>query len=329
MRLAELRRTTSFRLAMLFLLLFGTAALLLCGFLYWQTKDFLSEREDETLVTEQAAFDGLDASELRELLAAHVVMDPHLQRPLTLFGPAGERVAGSPVGPPVLAQPSDQPFTFTLRHNGRPVYFRGLIRHLPDRHYLLVAHDMTSIRAFGNLVLESCLWGGLATVLLGLTGAAIAGVDAIRRIEGVTRAIQRIVRGDLSGRLPTRGDSGDLDRLAQEINFMLAEIERLMLEVKGVCDNVAHDLRTPLTRLLAGLERARRSAGSAEDYAAAVDEGIEEIRGLLKTFAAVLRIAEVESGARRAGFAYLDLSEIGADGVEFYAPIAEQKGVAL
>jgi signal transduction histidine kinase len=328
-RLAELPRTTSFRLAMLFLLLFGTAALLLCGFLYWQTKDFLSEREDETLVTEQAAFDGLDASDLRELLAAHVVMDPHLQRPLTLFGPAGERVAGSPVGPPVLAQPSNQPFTFTLRHNGRPVYFRGLIRHLPDGHYLLVAHDMTSIRAFGNLVLESCLWGGLATVLLGLTGAAIAGADAIRRIEGVTRAIQRIVRGDLSGRLPTRGDSGDLDRLAQEINFMLDEIERLMLEVKGVCDNVAHDLRTPLTRLLAGLERARRSAGSAEDYAAAVDEGIEEIRGLLKTFAAVLRIAEVESGARRAGFAYLNVSEIGADVVEFYAPIAEQKGVAL
>jgi len=328
-RLAELPRTTSFRLAMLFLLLFGTAALLLCGFLYWQTKDFLSEREDETLVTEQAAFDGMDASDLRELLAAHVVMDPHLQRLLTLFGPAGERVAGSPVGPPVLAQPSDHPFTFTQQRNGRPVYFRGLIRHLPDRHYLLVAHDMTSIRAFGNLVLESCLWGGLATVLLGLTGAAIAGADAIRRIEGVTRAIQRIVRGDLSGRLPTRGDSGDLDRLAQEINFMLAEIERLMLEVKGVCDNVAHDLRTPLTRLLAGLERARRSAGSAEDYAAAVDEGIEEIRGLLKTFAAVLRIAEVESGARRAGFAYLDLSEIGADVVEFYAPIAEQKGVAL
>jgi hypothetical protein len=188
-RLAELPRTTSFRLAMLFLLLFGTAALLLCGFLYWQTKDFLSEREDETLVTEQAAFDGLDASDLRELLAAHVVMDPHLQRPLTLFGPAGERVAGSPVGPPVLAQPSDQPFTFTQQRNGRPVYFRGLIRHLPDRQYLLGAQDMTSIRGFSNLLLESCLWGGLATVLLGLTGAAIAGADALRRIEDVTRAI--------------------------------------------------------------------------------------------------------------------------------------------
>jgi signal transduction histidine kinase len=331
-RLAELHRTTSFRLAMLFLLLFGTAALLLCGFLYWQTKDFLSERADETLVTEQAAFDGLDASELRELLVAHAVMDPHLERPFALFGPAGERVAGNPVGPPdfqVLAQPSDQPFTFTLRRDDRPVYFRGLIRHLPDRQYLLVAQDMTSIRAFGNLLLESCLWGGLATVLLGLTGAAIAGADALRRIEGVTGAIQRIVRGDLTGRLPTRGDSGDLDRLVQEINFMLAEIERLMLEVKGVCDNVAHDLRTPLTRLLAGLERTRRRGGSAEDYAAAVDEAIQEIRSLLKTFAAMLRIAEVESGARRAGFTNLDLSQITADVIEFYEPMAEQKGVVL
>ncbi len=332
MRLAELHRTTSFRLAMLFLLLFGTAALLLCGFLYWQTKDFLSERADETLVTEQAAFDGLDASELRELLVAHAVMDPHLERPFALFGPAGERVAGSPVGPPefqVLAQPSDQPFTFALQQNGRPVYFRGLIRHLPDSQYLLVAQDTTSIRAFGNLLLESCLWGGLATVLLGLTGAAIAGTDALRRIEGVTGAIQRIVRGDLTGRLPTRGDSGDLDRLVQEINFMLAEIERLMLEVKGVCDNVAHDLRTPLTRLLAGLERTRRRGGSAEDYAAAMDEAIQEIRSLLKTFAAMLRIAEVESGARRAGFTNLDLSQITADVVEFYEPMAEQKGVVL
>jgi signal transduction histidine kinase len=198
-----------------------------------------------------------------------------------------------------------------------------------DGQHLLVALDMTGARAFRRMLLQSCLWGGLATIVLGLAGAAAAGSGAIRRIEGITRAIQRIIRGDLSGRLPTRGNDTDLDRLAHEINFMLGEIERLMLEVKGVCDNVAHDLRTPLTRLLAGLERARRRAGSMEDYAEAVDAATREIHGLLKTFSAMLRIAEVESGARRAGFAAIELSQVAADVIEFYTPMAEQKCVAL
>lgn len=322
---------------MLFLLLFGAAALLLCGFLYWQTNDYLSHRVNESLAEEQASFDDLSVSELRGLLTAHVAMDPHFERPATLFGADGHRIAGSTLGSPefqvpefqVMNQARDRAFKFDALQHGRTVHFRGLIHQLPTSQYLLVAQDMTGVREFNFLLLQSCLWGGLAAVMLGLAGAAMAGADAVRRIDGVTGAIQRIVRGDLTGRLPTRGDSGDLDRLAQEINFMLAEIERLMLEVKGVCDNVAHDLRTPLTRLLAGLERARRRGGSAQDHAAAVDEAIEEIRSLLKTFSAMLRIAEVESGARRAGFTNLDLSQITADVVEFYEPMAEQKGVVL
>jgi signal transduction histidine kinase len=152
---------------------------------------------------------------------------------------------------------------------------------------------------------------------------------AMRRIDGVTRAIQRIVNGDLSERLPTRGRTDDLDRLAIVVNGMLAEIERLMHEVKGVCDNIAHDLRTPLTRLLAGLERTRRWNASSDDYAAAIDEAVVETKAVLNTFAALLRIAEVESGARRAGFTDTDISEVIADAVEFYEPVAEQKGIAL
>src|ERR1700727_2020666 len=132
---------------------------------------------------------------------------------------------------------------------------------------------------FVDVLVNSFLWGGLVTALLGLAGAAMTGIAAVRRIDAVTLAIQRIVNGDLSGRLPTQGSTSDFDRLIHAINFMLSEIERLMNEVKGVCDNVAHDLRTPLTRLLAGLERAHRSAGPVEDYGPAMHEGIEETRG--------------------------------------------------
>ena len=121
-----------------------------------------------------------------------------------------------------------------------------------------------SRNAFADVLINAFIWGGLVTALIGLAGAAIIGAGAVRRIDGVTRAIQRIVSGDLSERLPTHGRTDDLDRLAIVINGMLGEIERLMQEVKGVCDNIAHDLRTPLTRLLAGLERTRRRADSSD-----------------------------------------------------------------
>jgi signal transduction histidine kinase len=113
------------------------------------------------------------------------------------------------------------------------------------------------------------------------------------------------------------------------VNGMLENIERLMHEVKGVTDDIAHDLRTPLTRLLAGLERARRRATSVEDYAAAADEAIEDIKGILATFAALLRISEVEDGARRAAFTTVDLAKVAADVAELYEPVAEEKGVVF
>jgi signal transduction histidine kinase len=151
----------------------------------------------------------------------------------------------------------------------------------------------------------------------------------VRRIDEVTGAIERIVKGNLAGRLPTRGTAGDLDRLVEVVNGMLDDIERLMHEVKGVSDAVAHDLRTPLTRLLAGLERAGRRAASVDEYAAAVDEAIGETKAVLSTFGAMLRISEVEDGARRAGFKTLDLAAIAADVTEFYQPLAEAKGVSF
>jgi signal transduction histidine kinase len=304
----------------------------LCMFLYMQTRNYLDQRADQALLNELAPFAAMDAAELHQVLSAHLAMDPHLNRPITLFGPGGAYLGGSPLAAPqfrIREKPTDQPFSFTLQRDGRAVPFRGVVRNLPGDQHLLVAQDMTSARAFRSVLLEATLWGGLATIVLGLIGAVVAGAGAVRHIEGITRAVQSIVRGDLSRRLPTHGQVRELDQLAHEINFMLGEIERLMLEVKGVCDNVAHDLRTPLTRLLGGLERVRRRTGSIDDYAVAVDEAIQEIRGLLKTFAAMLRIAEVESGARRAGFTTVDLAQISGDVVEFYEPMAEQKGVAL
>ena len=332
MRLTDLPRTTSFRLAVLFLLLFGTASVALFGFLYWQTRDYLVHSVDDWLAREQSNFLALDQDDWRERLAAHVIGDPTLERPLMLLDPTGHRVAGTSLNVPaslLASLPKDRPVEFSLQQGGHDRRFRALAHRTPSGDMLVIAQDMRSTSEFADVLVKAFTWGGLVTVLLGLAGASIAGADAVRRINGVTLATRRIVSGDLSSRLPTVGRSGDLDRLTQLINGMLDEIERLMQEVKGVCDNIAHDLRTPLTRLLAGLERAGRRAHSVDEYAVAADEAAVETRGILKTFAAMLRISEIESTARRAGFTGVDLSQVVADVIEFYEPMAEENGISL
>jgi len=331
-RLSDLPRTTSFRLALLFLLLFGAASITLFGFLEWRTGDYLINRVDDWLQREQASFTRLGREEVLDRVTAHATGNPSLDRLFILFNPTGQRIAGSPLSIPastLASLPHNRPFDLMLSQSGKPMPLRGQIHRMPPGELLFIAEDMTNALHFRELLTEAFISGGLITTMLGLFGAAIAGADAVRRIDAVTRATQRIMHGDFSGRLPTRGRTGDLDRLIHVINSMLDEIERLMHEVKGVCDNIAHDLRTPLTRLLAGLERARRRATSAEDYGIAVDEAIRETRGLLTTFAAILRISEAESGARRAGFTVVDLSQVAADAVEFYEPMAEERGATL
>src|SRR6266446_4120842 len=327
--LSEIRRTTSFRLALLFLGLFGTASLILFGFVYWQTAGYLAIAVDDWLAREMAARVPADPAELNRVTVAHATADPSGRRPFVLFDPDGHWIAGNPATLPSPLPAMDRVFDFTLPRGGDPAPFRGIAHRLPSGNIFMVAQDMRDSVEFRDLLLEAMASGGLVVLILGLTGSAIIGAGALGRIDGVTRAIERIVDGDLSERLPSGGTDGDLDRLITVVNRMLDEIERLMHEVKGVTDDIAHDLRTPLTGLLAGLERARRRATSTEEYAAAVDEAIAETKDVLATFSALLRIAEVEDGARRAGFTRIDLTRIAADVAEFHAPVAEESGVRL
>jgi signal transduction histidine kinase len=326
--LSEIRRTTSFRLALLFLGLFGAASLILFGFLYWQTAGYVAGGVDDWLTREMAARVS-DPRELDRQITAHMVADPAGRRPFALFDADGHRIAGNPATLPSPLPGMDRVFDFTLPRGGEPVPFRGILHRMPPGDIFMVAQDMRDSREFRDLLLGAMASAGLVVLILGLIGAGIIGAGALGRIDGVTRAIERIVVGDLSERLPSGGTDGDLDRLIRVVNRMLDEIERLMHEVKGVTDDIAHDLRTPLTRLMAGLERARRRATSADEYADAVDEAIVESKGILATFGALLRISEVEAGARRAGFMTVDLNTVAADVTDFYEPLAEHKGIAL
>ena len=328
MRLTDLPRTTSFRLSVLFLALFGVSSMVFFGFLYWQATTYLNSSVDHWIQRDSVVYLG-SPGDIVPRLTTHAERDPDAWRPFGLFDRYGRYIAGNLKSLPERPVPFGRYFEYKLERNGMEAPFRGVGYRMANEDILILSYNVNEIRGFKHLLLDSMTWGGIMVFAIGIAGAVFTGLGAVRQISGVTSAVDRIVSGNLAERLPTRRGAGDMDRLVNLVNGMLDDIERLMREVKGVTDDIAHDLRTPLTRLLGGLERARRRAISAEEYARAVDEAIAETKAVLGTFSALLRIAEVEDGARRAGFTKVDLGRIAADVVEFHAPVAEERGVLL
>ncbi|HEY1945025.1 MAG TPA: ATP-binding protein [Roseiarcus sp.] len=329
MRLIDLPRTGSFRVALLFLALFGTASAVLFGFLFLQTHQFIIANVDGWLAREAPESFHSSLPDIERQFEARSATNRSSEHAFSLYGTEGRLLAGDPLQMPVPIAVFDRPFDFKVRTNDNHKRYRGMAHQLPGGEIVLIAQDMHEAREFDESFIGTVVWGGVLTAALGLLGATLVGAGTVRRLDGVAMAIQRIVSGDLSRRLPSNGTSGDFDRLAHVVNGMLDDIERLMHDVKGVADGIAHDLRTPLTRILAGLERAQRRAVSPSDYATAIEGAIFEVRGVLKTFSALLRIAELEDGARRAGFSDVDLRQVANDVAEFYEPVAEEKEIEL
>lgn len=328
--LHELRRASSFRIALLFLGLYSLIAALLFAFLYQQISSYALSRIDDWLPRERNAILRSAPADLQARVAYHARLDPDNQRPFGLYSPDGIRLAGAFPGPRPSTTQLERPYTLTLDTPGHTRHLRVAAYPLPDGQLLVLSQDLNEVHEFNEVLVRALASAALLALLLGLAGAVWIGRRAVHRLDAITTAIQAIVQGDLSQRLPQRtAASDDLDRLVSVVNRMLDDIERLMHEIKGACDGIAHDLRTPLARLLAGLERAQRRATSPDDYRAAVDAAIAETLSLLTTFNAMLRISEVQDGARRAGFSAIDLATIADDAVEFYEPSADDKQVTL
>ena len=276
------------------------------GFLYWQATSYLNSSVEHWIQRDSTVY-LTSPGEIVQRLQTHALRDPDGWRPFALFDSSGRFIAGNL---PVLPQrpvPVGRYFEYKLVRNGKEAPFRGVGYRMANDDILIISYNVNEIYGFKHLLLDAMAWGGIMVFGVGIAGAVITGLGAVRQINGITGAVERIVTGDLAERLPTRRGAGDLDRLVYLVNGMMDDIERLMREVKGVTDDIAHDLRTPLTRLLGGLERARRRTTSTEEYAHVVDAAIADTKSVLGTFSALLRIAEVEDGARRAGFARIDL----------------------
>ena len=333
--LGKLLRTTAFQLTLVYLLIFIVFAFSLLGYFALNTRRLITEQITTTVDTEITGLrEQYTQGGIRRLV---IVVDLRSRRPgssLYLVTTAtGEGLAGN-VGslePGVLDHPGWLETNYRRLEAPEGSDHRALVQvvQLPGGFRLLVGRDLEERERLFGIIANAGQWSLALVVVLGLAGGFFVSRRVLNRVEAMTDKAQTIMAGDLAGRLPVAGTGDELDRLADHLNAMLERIEALMRGLKEVSDNIAHDLKTPLTRLRNRCEQALRGSAGVADYRAALEATIAESDELIRTFNALLMIARAESGQARDNMTEFDAAEIARDVGELYEPLADEKGIAL
>jgi signal transduction histidine kinase len=328
---SELWRSSTARLILAYGALFAAWSIMLIGAISWETARYLENLVDQILEQRVHFLATVDHTRLPELLNATTSLDLRGVMSFGLFDADNRYLLGDidqlpgelPVdgGVHALAQGIQR---ISGEHGTRT---RGVALRRSDGLLLLLVRDYGTIDRVGGIIRGSLLWALSLALIPGLLGGFLLARGPLRRVRSIEAAIQPIMRGDLRARLPTSARHDELDMLAAIVNRMLEQLERLLGEVKGVSDSIAHDLRTPLTRLRAQLHRLQRESLNGADGALLLERCLGETDALLDRFRALLRISELEDMHRRAGFRAVDLADIARRAHELYAPVAEDKGL--
>jgi len=330
-QLAEIIRTDTFRLAVAFAGVFALSSLLLFAFIYLQTARHETQRVDAWIGEMAASAVTEPPEELMWTVDTRLSSDLHRLTFAALFDGGGRLLAGNlrqiPPGLPLDGKVHAADSELQIAGSLVVERVRAVAERLPDGRLLVIARNIDELVTLRAIVLRALALGVIPAVLLALDAGLLLSLRALRRVKVLHQTVERIMRGALDERLPIRGTGDDFDRLAASVNGMLDEIGRLLDEIKGVGDDIAHDLRTPLGRVRARLERSRDTARTHAELQEAVDRAIAGLDQALAIITALLRIGEIEAGRRRLGFAEVDLGDIVNEMGDLYAPIAEERDI--
>jgi signal transduction histidine kinase len=331
----KLIRTTAFRLTLVYLFLFALFAASLLGYFAWNTRRLITEQITSTVNAETGEISDIYAR--RGLRGLVFTIENRALRPganlYLVTTPTGQAVAGNvgSLAPGVMGSSGWSETAYRRLDEQDTADHRALVlvTELTSGFRLLIGRDLEERRRLFGIVAKAAQWSVLIVVVLGLGGGIFVARRVLRRIDAMTGTTQRIMAGDLSGRLPVGRSGDELDRLAENLNAMLERIEALMIGLKEVSDNIAHDLKTPLTRLRNRAEEALAKSSNESEYRAALERTIDESDGLIRTFNALLMIARAESGQARDNMDNFDAADV-ANGIhELYEPLAEEDGMTL
>jgi signal transduction histidine kinase len=331
----KLIRTTAFRLTLVYLFLFALFAASLLAYFAWNTRRMITEQITTTVNVEMSEVS--DIYDRRGLHGLFRTIENRALRPganlYLVTTPTGQAIAGNvgSLAPGVMGTIGWSETAYRLLDEKDNAYHRALVNvtQLSGGFRLLIGRDLEERRRLFGIVAKAAQWSILVVVVLGIAGGIFVARRVLQRIDAMTGTAQRIMAGDLSDRLPVGRSGDELDRLASNLNAMLERIEALMVGLKEVSDNIAHDLKTPLTRLRNRAEEALAISGCEADYRAALERIIEESDGLIRTFNALLMIARAESGQARGNMDDFDAADVAGGIHELYEPLAEDGDMTL
>jgi signal transduction histidine kinase len=332
-RLPEFSRTTTFRWTLVASGGFALFTILMFGFVYWQTTAEMVGQIDAAVTR---AANVIQAAPPESRVAA---INERLRQDLRgiwlvgLYRPDGEKIIGNMESMPRSLQPDASPqkrSVIRIDAKGRErQVIRVIARVMANGEILVVGRSIDELTQISEILAKILTLGLLPALCLGFAAGGFLSARAQRRVEQVNRNVRRIIAGELRQRLPTQGIDDPFDKLAIIVNGMLDEIETLIQSIASVGNDIAHDLRTPLTRVRVGLERSRKNAASLDDLRTAVDQAIVGLDQSLAIITALLRIAEIEQSRRLAGFSTVALADLMREIGDLYEPIAEDKSITF
>lgn len=324
-RFRDLRRTSTFRLTVTLSLAFSIGMIALLGLIYTVTVRELTTRNDLILREHAARLMTAPNEKLLGQINSEIQKNQVDLDYVALLSPTGRQLAGNIQ----IHRMSVHRHPFEVARGAGHGPLRLITVQASDGRTIVVGRDISQIHDFRHRLLEIVLATGFAVMTSVALAAIVLSVRPLRRVRNFQIASREIASGRLDMRMPVSDRHDELDQFAITVNVMVEDVARVVSQVKGITDAVAHDLRTPLTRVRAHLHRAQLLPGSPPGFVALVQKAVADLDQVLDRFAALLRISEIEASARRSGFAAVDLLGLLQDVLELYEPLAEERGVTL
>ena len=331
MQLAKQLRTTTFLLTLRYMVLLFVSVSIVVGIINWSAVGYFEQETDATIRAEvrglREQFNERGPERLAQVIDARIQANPEGDAIYLLADAELQKIIGNLDRWPQLTAGGDSMFIFdNIDANGDKIPARAQLFMPNGNLHLLVGRNVRSLDQLSRLFDRTLFWALGVTMALALIGGLFMSSNVLRRVNEINTTSREIMQGNLSQRVIDTGTGDEFDELARNLNAMLNQIESLMGSIQHISDNIAHDLRTPLTRLRNRLEDLRREA-TDDDEKIEIDACLDDADALLSTFTSLLRIARIESGTYESNLDPVDLCKSARDAYELYKALADEKSI--